>query len=132
VTEDAEPSIEHFRDGWVTAAPHEDPARQLISSVSTTVVEYLNFVVELASDEETWTRMKQAHTPTPEGFCSARICAKGGTGIASMPWPCVTRRLADWAAWIHGRSTGVAGAPQPVARPAAPDAARRAAGGSPR
>ena len=107
----------------VTTGPREDPARQLISSVSSTVVEYLNFVVELATYEETWTRMKQVHTPTPEGFCSARICAKGGTGIASMPWPCVTRRLADWAAWIHGRSSGVGGSTA-ARRPTRPGGAR--------
>ena len=132
MTEDAGPGIERFRDGWGTAGPHEDPARHLIASASSTVVEYLDFVGELAVHVQTWTRMKGLHTPTPDGFCSARICAKGGTGIAVMPWPCASRQLADWAAWIHVRSTTGAGdPPQSGARPA-PGGARRAAGGTPR
>ncbi|WP_214402942.1 hypothetical protein [Pseudonocardia lacus] len=105
MTEDGEPNIEHPVDG-----AGEDPARQLISSASTHAVRYLDFVAELAVQVEVWTRMRQTHVPTPEGFCSARICAKGGTGIAFMPWPCVTRRLADWAARVHGRGVEVPGA----------------------
>jgi hypothetical protein len=85
-------------------ASAEDLSQHLIASASTEAVEYLNFVLELAQWVDLWTRMRQVHTPTPDGFCSARICAKGGTGIALMPWPCVSRRLADLASRAHRRS----------------------------
>lgn len=81
-----------------------DPTRHLIASASGSEVEYVNFVVELAPCVDIWTRMKQEHTRDRNGFCAARICARGGTGIAFMVWPCGTRRLADWACDAYRRS----------------------------
>lgn len=83
--------------------PRADPTKDLISSASTGSVEYLNFVVELAPYIDIWQRMQDEHFATPEGFCGARMCAKGGTGIAFMVFPCVTRRLADLASRTHCR-----------------------------
>lgn len=85
--------------------PGVDPAVRLIASACGPGVRYLGVVLELAPRIDIWTRMKAEHTSTPQGFCSARVCGRAGTGIPHLAWPCPTRRLADRAAAAHDRST---------------------------
>jgi hypothetical protein len=64
---------------------------------------FLTFVQELAPRVAVWQRMKAEHVPTPDGFCSARTCRRGGYGTPHVTWPCSTRLLADWAGRAHRR-----------------------------
>lgn len=62
---------------------------------------YLSFVQELADCVPLWQRMRAEHVPTPEGFCAARPCGRGGYGSPHLRWPCAPRSLADHAALAH-------------------------------
>jgi len=83
--------------------PGADPTRRLISSGCGSEVVYLGFVMELATRTDLWQRMQREHTPTPEGFCAARTCGRGGYGTPCLRWPCPTRALADWAGDAYDR-----------------------------
>jgi hypothetical protein len=142
--EQAGPTFERFRDGWVvvdrsgaiatptpmseTAArnfaaalrlpfptrpadprPAPDPPAPdaatpdvvIPPSVAEAGLIYLTFVQELAENTDAWQRMRTEHVPTPEGFCVARGCGRGGYGTPHLPWPCSIRSLADWAYLAH-------------------------------
>jgi hypothetical protein len=62
---------------------------------------YLTFVQELAENTDAWQRIRTEHVPTPEGFCGARGCGRGGYGTPHLTWPCSIRSLADWAHLAH-------------------------------
>jgi hypothetical protein len=83
----------------------EDPeaVRKLLGTATGSAVRYLDFVLELAPYVTLWQRMQDEHVPTPQGFCAARGCGRGGYGTPCLPWPCPTRRLADWAWGAHHR-----------------------------
>ncbi len=85
------------------AAPKDPEARRLLSTATGAELIYLDFVLELAPCVSLWQRMQDEHVPTAEGFCGARMCGRGGYGTPFMPWPCPTRRLADWAWGAHHR-----------------------------
>jgi hypothetical protein len=71
---------------------HVDPdGRYLFSTARGAELIYLDFVLELAPYVSIWQRMQNEHTPTAQGFCSARMCGRGGYGTPYMPWPCPTR-----------------------------------------
>jgi hypothetical protein len=93
---------EPWEDG--SGPPTEGP--RLISTAQGAELIYLDFVVELAPHVSIWQRMQVEHVPTSDGFCAARMCGRGGYGTPYMPWPCTTRRLADWAWKVHQRRGG--------------------------
>jgi hypothetical protein len=64
---------------------------------------FLTFVQELAPYISIWQRMRAEHVPTSDGYCAARMCGRGGSGIAYVKWPCSTRLLAGWAWKAHQR-----------------------------
>jgi hypothetical protein len=83
--------------------PDPEIARKLLSTATGSELLYLDFVLELAPCVALWQRMQDEHVANPEGFCAARTCGRGGSGSPYLPWPCPTRKLADWAWGAHHR-----------------------------
>jgi hypothetical protein len=83
-----------------------DPtARALIASATGAELVFLGAVQELASWTTLWQQLRDDHTPTPDGFCSARVCGMSGSGSPVVRWPCTARSLGDWAYRAHRRRT---------------------------
>jgi hypothetical protein len=53
----------------------------------------------LAPMVELWQGLLAQHVPDQDGRC--RSCTKGGTGLATIPWPCVIHGIAEMARHSH-------------------------------
>lgn len=54
---------------------------------------------ELARMVDVWKRLLDQHVPDRAGRCV--MCTKGGTGLASLPWPCSIYGIAEMARCRH-------------------------------
>ena len=54
---------------------------------------------ELAPMTAVWRQLLDDHVPNSHGRC--RACTQGGTGIATVRWPCGPRNIAEAAARYH-------------------------------
>jgi hypothetical protein len=59
----------------------------------------------LAPMVELWQGLLARHVPDQHGHC--RSCTKGGTGLASIPWPCVIHGIAEMARRSHNATKHV-------------------------
>jgi hypothetical protein len=74
--------------------PAETPA-PLQGDVDNGMPEQQRVADELAPMVEVWQRLLAQHVPDRAGRC--RTCTKGGTGLPTIPWPCVIHGIADMA-----------------------------------